>query len=270
MKKRKKIRVGTVLNFIMILLFLWWVNNFTISTNEYTVKSKLINDEIKIVHISDLHDTSFGKGDKALIKRIVSQKSDFVAVTGDMFSHYSEKGKEKSLVFLTELAKYVNVYYVNGEHDDEEDFFKALENAGVNVINYEDEVIIVKNTKLHLYGIDNVYFPKNFDLNNAFKPDSENFSILLSHLSDRFDNFRFFGIDLTLSGDTHGGLFRLPYVGAVYDREQFFPDLNGEFVKGLYKVDESYIHISGGLGNHPLPVRFFNRPEVAVITLLPE
>ncbi len=270
MKKRKKIHVGTALMLALMLLFLWWINNFTLSTNKCSVKSELINDEITIVHISDLHDTSYGKNNKSLIKRILAQAPDFVAVTGDMFSYNSETGKEKSLIFLTELAKYVTVYYVNGEHDDDEDFFVSLKNGGVNVLNYEDEIITVKNTRIHLYGIDNVYFPEHFDLKNAFEPDNENFSILLSHLSDEFDNYRSFGIDLTLSGDTHGGLFRLPFIGSVFDGEDIFPDKNGKLVKGLYEKDASYIHITGGLGNHPVPIRFFNRPEVAVIKLLPK
>ncbi len=270
MKKRKKIHIGTALLLVLITLFMWWVNNFTISTNEYIVKSELINDEITIVHISDLHDTSYGKNNRILIRRILSQAPDFVAVTGDMFSRGSESGRERSLVFLTELAKFVTVYYVNGEHDDDESFFSALENGGVEVLNYEQKLITVKNTKLHLYGIDNVYFPQHFDLNNAFEPDDDNFSILLSHLGSKFKNFRSFGIDLTLSGDTHGGLFRLPYLGAVYDGIDFLPDKKGKLIKGLYEDGGSYIQVTGGLGNHPVPLRFYNRPEVAVIKLLPQ
>lgn len=254
----------------MLFLFLWWINNYTLSVNESTVKSNLINDEITIVHISDLHDASFGKDNKTLIKRITAQAPDLIAVTGDMFTYESEIGKKTALNLLESLAEKYPVYYVNGEHDDDESFFKDLEAVGVNVLNYENEIITVKNTKLHLYGIDNVYFTPTFDLSNAFTDDEETFSILLSHMATKFDKFKEFGIDLTLSGDTHGGIFRLPFVGAVYDGDKIFPDMNGNLVKGLYEDDGHYIHITGGLGNYPVPVRCYNRPEIAVVKLQPQ
>lgn len=269
MKKLKKLHITTVLFALLIIVFMWWINNYTISVNTSAVESDLIKDEITIVHLSDLHGASFGKNNNTLISRIAAQSPDFIAVTGDMFTYESENGKETALNLLKELAEMYPVYYVNGEHDDDESFFSLLKESGVNVLNYEDEVVTVKNTKIHLYGIDNVYFPPAFDLENAFEKDEETFSILLSHMPE-FDKFESFGIELTLSGDTHGGLFRLPFVGAVYDGSTVFPDMNGELVKGLYEKDGQYIHISGGLGNYPISVRCWNRPEIAVIKLQPQ
>ncbi len=269
MKLRKKVHATSLLMMLLLLLFFWWINNYTISVNTYTVENDKINDEITIVQLTDLHDATLGIDNKTLIHRVLEQSPDIIAVTGDMFTSGSENGKETAFNLLKSLGEEVPVYYVNGEHDDDEEFFSKLKENGVNVLNYEDEVITVKNTTLHLYGIDNVYFPPHFDLNNAFKKDEKNFSILLAHMADEHRNYLDFGIDLTLSGDTHGGMFRLPYVGAVYDGEDFLPDKQGKLVKGLYSFDEKHIHISGGLGNYPLPVRFFNRPEVAVIKLSP-
>lgn len=270
MKKAKKLHIGTVLMVMLLLLFMWWINNYTLSVNEWTIKSAFVNDEIKIVQISDLHDETFGKNNKTLIKRITSQSPDIITVTGDMFIRDSLTGKENALILLEDLAQKYPVFYVNGEHDDDEGFFEALESKGVDVINYEEKIVKIKNTNLHIYGIDNVYFTPTFDLNNAFAQDNENFSILLSHRADKFDNFKDFGIDLTLSGDTHGGIFRLPVIGALCDGERLFPDKKGSLVKGMYEKDGHYIHISGGLGNYPVPLRCYNRPEIAVIKLCPQ
>ena len=136
-------------------------------------------------------------------------------------------------------------------------------------MNYKDEIITVKNTKLHLYGINNVYYSDTFDLNNAFTPDEENYSILLAH-SSYFRRFADFGIDLSICGDTHGEMFRLPVIGALYDGSTFLPDRQGIYTKGTYSLGDSRLFISSGLGNYPLPVRFCNRPEIAVIELAPE
>lgn len=268
MKKRKKLHISTALLLLLLVVFGWWINNHTLSVNECEVKSDLINDEITILQLSDLHGASFGKDNDILLKRIYAQSPDIIAVTGDMFTRGSDHGKDVALSLLSALAEKYPVYYVNGEHDDDEAFFSRLRENGVQVLNYEDEVITVKNTRLHLYGIDNVYFPAHFDLENAFEKDESTFSILLSHIP-QFDYFKSFGMELTLSGDTHGGLFRLPFAGAVYDGGELFPDMNGELVKGLYETHGQYIHVSGGLGNYPFPVRCWNRPEIAVIKLQP-
>ncbi len=252
----------------MLIAFGWWINNYTLSVNTSEVRSELINDEITIVQLSDLHGAVFGNENDILLKRIFAQSPDIITVTGDMFTRNSEKGRAIALALLATLAEKYPVYYVNGEHDDDEDFFSLLRQSGVNVLNYGNEVITVKNTRLHLYGIDNVYFPPHFDLENAFQKDESTFSILLSHIPE-FDRFSSFGSELVLSGDTHGGIFRLPFVGAVYDGGELLPDLNDKLTKGLYERNGQYIHISGGLGNHPLPVRFWNRPEIAVIKLKP-
>lgn len=268
MRKRKKLRASTVILFLLLIAFGWWINNHTLSINESEVRSELVNDEITIVQLSDLHGAVFGNNNEILLSRIFAASPDIIAVTGDMFTRDSESGKETALNLLSALAEKYPVYYVNGEHDDDEAFFSLLRENGVHVLNYEDEVITVKNTELHLYGIDNVYFPPHFNLENAFEKDEKTFSILLSHIP-QFDYFKSFGMELTLSGDTHGGLFRLPIVGAVYDGGELFPDMNGELVKGLYERDGQYIHVSGGLGNYPFPVRCWNRPEIAVIKLKP-
>lgn len=268
MRKRKKLRASTVILFLLLIAFGWWINNHTLSINESEVRSELVNDEITIVQLSDLHGAVFGNDNEILLSRIFAVSPDIIAVTGDMFTRDSESGKETALNLLSALAEKYPVYYVNGEHDDDEAFFSLLRENGVHVLNYEDEVITVKNTELHLYGIDNVYFPPHFNLENAFEKDEKTFSVLLSHIP-QFDYFKSFGMELTLSGDTHGGLFRLPFAGAVYDGGELFPDMNGELVKGLYERDGQYIHISGGLGNYPFPVRCWNRPEIAVIKLKP-
>ena len=268
MKKRRKLHITTVFFVLLMFVFVWWINNHTLSINQSEIKSDLVNNEITIVHLTDLHGASFGKGNSTLINRVAAQAPDLIVVTGDMFTYEDEAGKQTALALLKALADKFSVYYVNGEHDDDEAFFALLSENGVNVLNYKDEVITIKNTELHLYGIDNVYFPSHFDLENAFQKDEKTFSILLSHMPE-FEKFKSFGVELVLSGDTHGGLFRLPFVGALFDGETVLPDMNGKYVKGLYEADGQFIHVPGGLGNYPVAVRFWNRPVIAVIKLQP-
>lgn len=257
---------------IIILLAAWWYNNFTLCVSETEIRSKKINDEITVIQLSDLHGAVFGKGNSRLIGKVEKQDPDIIFITGDMYTHGENGGTETALDLMRELAKEYDVFYVNGEHDyayKNTSFFDDLRSCGVNVMDYKDEVITIKNTHLHVYGITNAQYSGTFNLENAFKKDDKNFSVLLAHIPN-FRKFADFGIDLSLCGDTHGGMFRLPYIGAVYNGEKFLPELKGEYVKGLYELDGSLMYISGGLGNYPAPVRFCNRPEISVIKLLPE
>jgi len=184
-----------------------------------------------------------------------------------------EKGKQIALKLLQELAKSYKVYFVNGEHDCDEKFIQNLKDNEVNVLDYKKEIIAIKNTKINLYGITNQYYSATFDLKNAFEINKEEYNILLAHISN-FEEFEQFGIDLSLCGDTHGGQVRLPFLGAIINRGIWFPEivqkgLNVEtnYIKGLYSINNSYLYVSSGLGNYPISIRLFNRPEIAVIKL---
>lgn len=80
------------------------------------------------------------------------------------------------------------------------------------------------------------------------------------------------GADLILSGDTHGGMVRLPFLGPLQYNGIWFPKLTSSqpvYDKGLYEMDGHALYVSSGLGNYPFPIRLFNRPQVSVLTLVP-
>lgn len=269
-EKRKRARKRRFI-FLLVIIFTWWFSNFTLKVTDVCYTDKRINDVITIVQITDLHGAVFGKDNKRLIRKIEKQEPDLVVVTGDMYTNHTENGgQDEALQLMKRLGENFNVYYINGEHDSEnESFYSAMEESGVKILNYKDEVIRIKNTNLHLYGINNVFYSETFNLKNAFEPDENNYSVLLAHASN-FQKFADFGIDLSICGDTHGGMFRLPYFGAVYYDHNLMPDRNGFYVKGTYTIGDSTLFVSSGLGAYPLPIRFFNRPEIAVIRLAPE
>lgn len=270
MKKKKFIILIII---ICAGLIIWYFNTFTIKTNYEIIESEKIVDEITIIQISDLHGSSFGRNNKELIKKIEEEKPDIICVTGDMYTAKDEKGKQIALKLLQELEKSYKVYFVNGEHDCDEKFIQNLKDNEVNVLDYKKETIAIKNTKINLYGITNQYYSATFDLKNAFEINKEEYNILLAHTSN-FEEFEQFGIDLSLCGDTHGGQVRLPFLGAIINRGIWFPEivqkgLNVEtnYIKGLYSINNSYLYVSSGLGNYPISIRLFNRPEIAVIKL---
>ena len=262
-------RIINVLLVFAVILFIWWFNTCTLRVEKVEISDARIKDEVTIVQISDLHGYSFGKDNSSLVKAVAKQEPDFIVATGDMFSNGSEDGRQVALSLMTELTKVAPVYYVNGEHDNLDDFDAQLEQVGVNVLDYEEDVVVIGETRLHLYGINNVYYTETFDLSNEFVLDEDAYNILFAHIQN-FEKFSSFGMDLSLCGDTHGGQVRLPFIGAVYMDDTWFPDNKGEYIKGLYESDGKRLFVSGGLGSNPIPVRFWNRPEISVIKLVPE
>ncbi len=274
MKKTKKRRAknkGSIWLAVAFIVFCVWVfSTFTLTTTEVEFKSDKVKDEITVVQLSDLHGSVFGMNNSSIIKRIEKINPDFIAVTGDMYSAGREEGKEVVLNLMKKLAENYKVYYVNGEHDNENSFFDDLRDCNVNVLDYKTDIITVGKTQIKIYGIDNVYFTPTFDLSNEFTLDDEKYNLLLSHIC-KGEKFADFGMDLCLCGDTHGGQVRLPVVGGVYGSDGFFPELRNSdvFMKGCYKLGNTDFVISSGLGNYPLPIRFLNRPEIVVIRILP-
>ena len=256
------------------LVLCWWFNTCTLKTDRVVIESEKIKDTVTIVQLTDLHGASFGFNNSRLKDRIRKEEADLIVVTGDMYTAGDEKGRDKALSLLTELAQDVPVFLVNGEHDADSDYLEQCRQAGVHVMDYKTETLQVGKTTLRLYGITNQYYSPTFDLTNEFTLDQEAYSILLAHIPN-LPKFACFGEDLALCGDTHGGQIRLPFIGGLYHDGSWFPELisgtqeEPVCVKGLYEMENTKMFISSGLGNYPLPIRFWNRPEVAVITLQP-
>ncbi len=273
-KNKRKHKKNSSFRWLVIsfaLFCLWLFSTFTLKTTEVEIKSEKIKDEITIVQITDLHGSDFGMNNSFILKKIEKAEPDMVVVTGDMYTRGSNEGKDIALKLMSKIGEKYDVYFANGEHDNEEDFITELKKKNVNVLGYKSEDITIGETDIRLYGITNVYYSSTFDLNNEFTIDESKYNILLAHISNK-EAFADFGMDLCICGDTHGGQVRLPFIGGLYGTDGWLPELSDKnaFVKGLYKYENTDFFISSGLGNYPIPVRFMNRPEIVVIKLTTE
>lgn len=257
---------------LIILLLIWWFNNFTIKIVDSTVNSHKIDKTIKIAVISDLHASNFGISNRRILRKIKNENPDIVVELGDMYTSGSDRKLMKKPVELTKsiIDAGYPVYFVSGEHDADQMYFEDLSAVGAHIMNYKSETVEINGNRIQILGIDNAYYSPTFDLTNEFTLDKSCYNILLAHIPN-YEKFAKFGADLTLCADTHGGMIQLPFdKGPVYDHGDWFPQLiqnRTVYDKGLFGYDGGSMFITSGIGNYPVPARFNNRPEIAIIEI---
>lgn len=106
------------------------------------------------------------------------------------------------------------------------------------------------------------------NLHDALPPAAHNEPvILLAHEPDYAPTVvKHGGVDLMISGHTHGGQIRLPFIGTP--RLMLAP--GGErFVHGLFNLRPMQLYVNRGIGTVKMPIRFLCPPELTLITLQP-
>ena len=99
-------------------------------------------------------------------------------------------------------------------------------------------------------------------------PEARDFTLLLAHDPDQAEKARraYDAVDLVLSGHTHGGQVRLPFLGALKN-----PSEHQElYEEGLRRRPWTQVYTSRGVGTVHLPIRLLCRPEVAILELTGE
>lgn len=277
-RSKKKKRGRKLLIFLIVTAIVWWFNNFTLKISEYTVYSDKISQPVRIAVLSDLHATEHGISNETILRKIKSAEPDIVFMLGDMYSRNSDWNLIQIPIDLTKMIcdSGYTMYFIPGDHDTSQKYIDAIAEVGAHVMDYRSEIINVNGNSIEILGIDNVMYSPTFDLNNAFTLTDGCFSILMAHIPN-YEKFAQFGADLTLCGDTHGGVIQLPFgKGPAYHNatDEWFPELFGErsdiFDKGMFPYDGGNMFITSGIGAHPIAARLNNRPEIAVIDIKPE
>lgn len=272
-KRKKKNRFFRIIA-VIIIFAIWFYNNLTLNQTYFRISSNKINSDVKIAVISDLHHDKIHVSTSIIKSALKKNKPNIIFILGDMYTNgSSERIISSTSDFIISLTEICPVYFVSGEHDRDSSYIDTIKNGGVNIMNYQTRTIWIDKNQIQIYGIDNVYFSNTFNLENEFeKPDPDVYSILLAHIP-QFRQYQQFGTNLTICGDTHGGIVQFPILGCAYYEGNWLPEIFGDksevYDKGLFKTKTGYMFITSGIGNNPVPARFCNRPEVAFITLSP-
>lgn len=239
----------------------------SLSLERVTVRIKRLPkklDGFKIIHLSDIHHSPFT--DLEHISRAVRVanrlRPDMFVLTGDYVSHETSYIAPVAKV-MGELSAEFGTHACLGNHDHWTDpalVVKEFREAGINMLVNEGMRFDVNGASFWLAGVDDHMVGKT-DLVAALRgsyPDE--MKLLLAHNPIIFRKAVKAGIDLTLSGHTHGGQVRIR-------------DGNRRLLKrrklsnGLHIRKDSQIYITRGIGTVVLPVRYQCPPEITLLEL---
>ncbi|HDQ71289.1 MAG TPA: metallophosphoesterase, partial [Chloroflexi bacterium] len=221
-------------------------------------------DGYTIVQLSDLHRGPVVTEDDLdrAVGLALRAESDLFVLTGDFVSrtaHYALSCAQA----LRPLVRERPTLACLGNHDhwtDAVTVAHALTSEGITVLRNESLNVA---EGLWVAAVDDVW-ERRADLGRALEgiPGAATI-VLLVHEPDYADQVVADGrVHLQLSGHSHGGQVRLPFLGVPV-----LPYLARKYVAGRYQVGHTWLYVNRGIGVVRPAVRFNCRPEVTHLTL---
>lgn len=240
---------------------------------------------LRVVQISDLHLGSYG-GDLTIVRNgvdlINAEKPDLILFTGDMVNDFAEEA-EPFIEELGRLEARMGKFSILGNHDYsdyskwEDPAAKAANLVRLKAIHGEmgfrlllDEHLPLEHNgdRIGLLGVQNWghRFQQYGDLAKTMRgSESFPFRILMSHDPTHWEHqVMGTGIDLTLSGHTHGAQLGVKVGGTTYSPAQWVY----KHWAGLYNEGEQQLYVNRGFGFIGFPGRVGMPPEITVLELL--
>lgn len=248
------------LTIIPLITIYCYIKANKIKIKEHTLFIKNLKEEVNIIHFSDVHIGSI-RGKKLLkniVDKINSTNAEIAILSGDL----ADGTTPIEIDDFSPLAdSKVPIIFTPGNHD----YYPGLENVIASAQNANLKVLF--NDKIEFKGL-SIY---GFFVSSVLKPgitieNSNDFSminpddvnIVINHFPVFWKEFKDMGVDIQLSGHTHGGQF---YPIRFLIRSMF------KYVRGVFKEDDSYLVVSDGVGTYQAPMRWGTDAEILLLRL---
>ncbi len=224
----------------------------------------------KLVHISDLHicrvDDDYMH---RALKMVNDTEPDLLAITGDITDCYYGVQLDRTMRMLEDLRiPPLGIVCCLGNHD----YGLHWRQYGVadeltdrlcrmNYTVLRNEVIDIEG--LRIGGVDELWAARSRPQRVISQLTPDRAAIVLAHNPDLVDCPEWLPFKgWTLSGHTHGGQVKLPFVGFTY-----LPVRNRRYACGIIDTDHGgKLHVSPGIG-YTRPVRFRVPPQITIFSL---
>jgi uncharacterized protein len=224
----------------------------------------------RIAVVSDIHlGPLSGRAHTERIVRMINETSpDLVAIVGDLVDGTVEE-LGAAAEPLQDLASREGTFFVTGNHEyfvpDPNSWLRELERLDVQPLRNESTVIRRGGAAFDLAGVNDISgesIEDGPDFDRALSGrDSSRPTVLLAHQPVQVEDAAANGVDLQLSGHTHGGQL-WPF--------HYFVTLAQPALAGLSTVDGTQLYVTRGAGYWGPPVRVGAPPDITVLSLQSE
>ena len=236
-------------------------------------------DGFRIAQISDIHIDQFTEPYflREAVASINRLRPDAVFLTGD-FVTFELLPRKFCIRSAWTCANILNAlecrqrYAVLGNHDvlvSSRAITAALTANGINVLKNSFTALQRNSARIWLAGLDDAVEGKP-DMDRAIPAEIRDRAgepiVLMCHEPDFADSLMAHpagqSVAFMLSGHTHGGQIRLPFLGPMG-----LPAMGRKYVEGAFQLQKLQLYVNRGIGSVGVPFRLNCPPEIASITL---
>ena len=214
--------------------------------------------------LSDIHYDPLCEADylRTVIDRVNGLSPDFIFYAGDFMTDSAKRVHDLADILRNTRAA-IGSFAILGNHDQviaADVIAAALTSAGMTVLRNQT-VALPDLDNWYLTGLESFWVgrPSRASIEKT-PPDARH--IVLAHEPDSFDRLTDSRIALQLSGHTHGGQIRLPFVGALH-----VPSWGKKYEAGLYERDGRRLYVNRGIGTVSKHYRVNCPPEITLLEL---
>ncbi len=251
-----------------------WYNFHNVRRTAYTVLTgkTIPGGHVRVVAVSDAHLGAFLDGGRFAgeMERVQSEDPDLVVVTGDFVDDDSRRADMvRACGALGDLETTYGVFYIPGNHDagysaarrgfDMDDLRATLAENGVVVL---EDGIAGLDGGLSVVGRKDRSSAYRAEIGAlAERLDPSGFSIVLDHQPNDYENEAAAGVDLVISGHTHGGhIWPAGLIGLLAGAN--------DRVYGTETRDGTVFVVTSGIGGWGIPFKTGTFSEYVVIDIV--
>lgn len=223
-------------------------------------------DGYTILHMSDLHADGPLDLEASVGRVLYGVEVDLCVLTGDY--RYRLSGRhEDAAAPMAGIIRHVQardgIFGIMGNHD-LATMIAPLENTGIRMLVNDHAILRRGDDEIQLVGLEDVHaYQPAEEAAAALAAMPDGFRILLQHSPELLDEAAAANVSLYLCGHTHGGQICLP--GGIPVMTSIRAPRR--YARGLWRHGDMTGYTTVGVGVSVMPLRFFSKGEVAVITL---
>lgn len=267
----KKFLIILVSIILVIILYSSFIGTKIIDTNEYKIETSSIPSSfhgLKIIHFSDIHyGTTINKKQlENIVTKINNLNPDIILFTGDLIDKNIVPTKEikKELIdTLSNLKCSLYKYAIYGDEDliNDKYYKEIITKSNFTLLENSSTLLYYKETTpIMITGYNPIETSPNYTVltNMIEEQDTTNYyKIVLTHEPDSIDKFINYNPNIVFSGHTLGGLINIPFLKPL-----FLPENTTKYYEDYYKINNTELYISNGLGTSGINARLNNHPSI--------